>query len=70
MNTQEIIALGIVAGTAFAFFWRWRNKRRNGLPCGDCGCATTAANKQPESVLKARKGERPTLTIKAEHTRR
>lgn len=64
MNTQEIVALGIVAGTAFAFIWRWRHKRRSGLPCGDCGCSTSLPNNQSGSVLKARKGERPTLTIK------
>lgn len=64
MSTQEIIALGIVAGTALAFLWRWRKRRRNGLPCGDCGCAGSSAGKQPESVLKARKGERARLTIK------
>lgn len=65
MDTQEIIALGVVAGTALAFVWRWRRQRRSGLPCGDCGCPTAAADKQPESVLKARKGERATLTIKS-----
>ncbi len=65
MDWQQIGALLIVCLTALAFArGAWRKRRDAGRQAG-CGCtATGASERPPETVLRARKGERPRLTVK------
>ena len=66
MDWQQLIALAIVATTAGIFAWRkWRPRKTMLGPGGHCGCG--GANQPPEKssiVFRARKGERPQVTVK------
>ncbi|EEF57183.1 hypothetical protein Cflav_PD0190 [Pedosphaera parvula Ellin514] len=66
MDWQQIIALVIVAGTAGIFLWSRLRPRKFSLEKDThCGCGK-ASQEAPRSsiVFRARKGERPQITVK------
>ena len=66
MDWQEIMAFAIVAATVALLFWskvrRRKSKLGNGTPCPHC--AAGSARPTSTVVFSARKGERPTMTLK------
>jgi hypothetical protein len=66
MDSQEIIALGIVAATAGIFLWN-RLQKRSRLHGGHaCNCSHQGSHTtQPSILYSARKGERPVITVKS-----
>jgi len=67
MEWQETLALLIVAATATVFGLRSFKSRKGGLPCDSgCGCSSgsVSGQKQPVTVLQARKGQPARLRIK------
>lgn len=66
MDTQELIALSIVAVTAGIFLSN-RMRRRSRLQGGHaCNCSHQGAHAtQPSITYSARKGERPVITVKS-----
>jgi len=66
MAGQEIAALSIVGLTAAAFAWRLMRPRRPGAKKGlACSCAGASPRSMPGIILKARKGERAQILVKA-----
>ena len=66
VDWQQITALGIVALTGVLMLWhRFRSRRSGGGKPASCsGCAHSHAGPQPTVVYRARKGERPEITIR------
>ena len=67
MDWQQIIALGIVAGTAAIFIWsRLRARAKCGClsQCGDCGHSQPPPSPGASITYHSRKGERPTITVR------
>ena len=70
MDWQQIIALAIVAVTAGLMAWFRFRPRRWGHSHGAClGCSSMAGSVGRETVvLRARKGERPQIIVRAART--
>lgn len=67
MDWQAIAALGIVAATAALFAWqRVRPRRFRFERETHCGCSTASLGQSTPSITyRARKGEAPTVVIRA-----
>lgn len=66
MDWQQTTALTIVAITAGVFLWQWLRPKRLGHKKNTiCGCSDKpSAGPKPSVIYHARKGERPSITVK------
>jgi hypothetical protein len=68
MDWQQMVALGIVAVTAALLLWSRARRRKFSLQRDThCGCSSSNAGagaSKSSIVFHARKGERPTVTMK------
>jgi hypothetical protein len=66
MDWQQPVALGIVAAAALGLVWRKFRPRPFSLKRDThCGCSAPSKADSPASIVfHARKGERPSITVK------
>jgi len=65
MDWQQLVALAIVGITAAALVWsRFRPRKFSFVRDLPCGCAAGQQTPRHSIVYRARKGERPQVTLK------
>lgn len=65
MDWQQLVALAIVGITAVALVWsRFRPRKFSFVRDTHCGCAAGQQTSRHSIVYRARKGERPQVTLK------